>query len=154
MKEPDKLGPPSLKIEGFALWVHGRQFPESQDFYDGNWLSVTGHCGASGASVWVQGAILMVTDLQRWADQCEILYQSLKGEAVLHSYEPHLKVTINNADAFGHLRMQVEITPDHMNQKHTFDFELDQSYLPQLIRNCREIIAAYPIRGTEEKENA
>jgi hypothetical protein len=41
-----------------------------------------------------------------------------------------------------------------MNQRHAFDFELDQSYLPQLIRNCRKIIAAYPIRGTEEKPNA
>jgi hypothetical protein len=41
MKQPDNLGPPSLKIDGFALWVHGRQLPESQDFYDGNWLNVT-----------------------------------------------------------------------------------------------------------------
>lgn len=96
----------------------------------------------------------MVTDLQRWADQCETLYQSLKGEAALDSYEPDLRVTINSTDTLGHLRMQVEITPDHMNQRHAFDFELDQSYLPQLIRNCREIVAAYPIRGTEKNQNA
>lgn len=89
----------------------------------------------------------MVTDLQRWADQCETLYQSLKGEAVLDSYEPDLRVTINNTDTLGHVRMRVEITPDHMNQNHAFDFELDQSYLPQLIRNCRDIVEAYPIRG-------
>jgi hypothetical protein len=154
MIEVDKLGPPSLKIYGFALWVHSRQFPESEDFYDGNWLNVTAHCSASGASVWVQGAILMVTDLERWATQCESLYQSLNGEAVLDSYEPGLRVILNSTDTLGHLRMQVAITPDHLNQRHTFDFELDQSYLPQLIRNCREIIAVYPIRGTEEKQNA
>jgi hypothetical protein len=96
----------------------------------------------------------MVTDLRRWADHCEMLHQSLKGEAVLDSYEPDLRVTINSIDTLGHLKMQVEITPDHMNQSHAFDFQLDQSYLPQLIRTCREIIAAYPIRGPEEKQNA
>ena len=154
MKQPDKLGPPSLRIDGFELWIHGRQFPESQDFYDGNWLNVTAHCGASGASVWVEGAILMTTDLERWANQCESLYQSLNGEAVLYSYEPELRVTINSTDTIGHLRMHVEITPNHMNQRHAFDLELDQSYLPQLISNCRKVVAAYPIRGTEEEKNA
>lgn len=29
MEQTDKLGPPSLKIDRFALWVHGRQSPES-----------------------------------------------------------------------------------------------------------------------------
>ena len=153
MKQTDKLGPPSLKIDGFVLWVHGRQFPDSEDFYDGNWLNVTAHCGAHGASVWVQGAILMLTDLERWANQCETLYKSLEGEAELRSYEPELRVKINSTDTLGHLTMHVEMTPDHMNQKHAFDFELDQTYLPQLIRDCREIVVTYPIRGTKEEQN-
>lgn len=48
---PEDFGEPSLSIAGFQLWVHGRQFPEATDFYDGNWLRVTAHCKASAASV-------------------------------------------------------------------------------------------------------
>ena len=151
MNSPDALGPPSLKVHGLALWVHGRQFPDAQDFYDGNWLRVSAHCGAAGASVWAEGAILMVPDFARWADQCEVLYNSLSGEAVLNSYEPELRVTIKNTDMQGHLNMRVEITPDHMSQMHRFDFQLDQTYLPGIIRDCRAIVAAYPIREAEKR---
>src|SRR5262245_35740174 len=134
------LGPPSVKIGGLAIWVHGRQFPDSEDFYDGNWLRVTAHCGASGASVWVTGAILMVNELQRWADESESVYRDLAGESVLSSYEPDLKATITSIDSTGHLVLRVEITPDHMTQRHQFDFELDQSFLPLLISQCRAIV--------------
>ena len=65
----DSLGPPALNIVGFQLWVHGRQFPNAQDYWDGNWLNVTAHCGANGASVWASGAIVMVADLARWATE-------------------------------------------------------------------------------------
>ena len=48
---PADFGEPDLKLAGFQLWVHGRRFPESGGYYDGNWLRVTARCGASGASV-------------------------------------------------------------------------------------------------------
>jgi hypothetical protein len=53
----EHLGPPSVRLAAFHLWVHGRQFPDAQDKWDGNWLNVT-HCGHAGASVWATGAIL------------------------------------------------------------------------------------------------
>jgi hypothetical protein len=54
----DSLGPPALQVVGFQLWIHGRQFPDAQDCWDGNWLRVTAHCGANGATVWASGAIV------------------------------------------------------------------------------------------------
>jgi len=48
---PADLGEPDLKIAGFQLWAHGRQFPESEDSCDGNCLRVSAHRGASGTSV-------------------------------------------------------------------------------------------------------
>jgi hypothetical protein len=143
----DSLGPPALKIVGFQLWINGRQFPDSQDYWDGNWLSVTAHCGANGASVWASGAIVMVSDIERWATQCDALYESGQGEAVLQPCEPNLLVSLRSSDRLGHILMCVEITPDHMTQEHRFDFEIDQSYLPSLMAQCRSIIAEYPIRG-------
>jgi hypothetical protein len=47
----EPLGAPDLQIAGLRLWVHDRQFPMADDYWDGNWLQVTVHCGAPGASV-------------------------------------------------------------------------------------------------------
>jgi hypothetical protein len=143
----EMLGPPALKIAGFQLWIHGRQFPHAQDYWDGNWLSVTAHCGASGASIWVSGAIVMVTDIARWASECEELYKSGQGEAILRPIEPNLLVTLRASDRLGHILMRVEITPDHMGQRHSIDFGMDQTCLSALVAQCRTIIEEYPIRG-------
>jgi hypothetical protein len=146
-QEANSLGPPAIKVVGFLLWIHGRQFPESQSYWDGNWLNVTAHCGGNGASVWASGAILMVSDLARWVEDCEALYQSGQGEARLQPLEPNLFVTLQSSDRLGHILMRVDITPDHMTQEHRMDFEIDQSYLPSLMAQCRAVIEEYPIRG-------
>ena len=65
---PEQLGPPSLRLAAFQLWVHGWQFPEARDKWDGHWLNVTAHCGQAGASVWATGAILDTIGLLRFRD--------------------------------------------------------------------------------------
>jgi hypothetical protein len=126
-----ELGPPAVKIAGFQLWVHGRQFPEAEDADDGNWLRITGHCGASGASVWVQGALLMVTDIERFGLGCQRLYDGKADRATIEPSEPEL----------------VEISPDHLAQTHRMQFEIDQSYLPAIIEQCVAVVGSYPVRG-------
>ena len=141
---PDELGKPDLKIAGFQLWIHGRQFPDSEGD-DGNWLIVTAHAGSSGASVWTSGAILMTEHLAHLTDQCEALRKGEMDEACMGEIEPDLKMRIQRIDQLGHFSMHVDITPDYLNQQHSFEFEIDQSYLPDIIRLCRSIIAKYPV---------
>lgn len=142
-----ELGEPALKIAGFQLWIHGRESPDAVDFYDGNWLRVTAHCGAAGAAIWVQGAILTVTDIARFQSQCQRLMNETANMASLDSYEPQLKIVIEPIDRLGHLRVRVEITPDHLTQSHRLDFEIDQTHLPAIEKACSAIIAAYPVHG-------
>ena len=144
---PEQLGPPSLKVDSFQLWVHGRQFPEAQDYDDGNWLRVTAHCGHAGASVWVTGSILQVIDIVCWAQECETVGSGSAKMASLAPLEPELKVVIQTTDSLGHLEMTVEITPNHSQQEHLFRFEIDQSYIPSIVTQCREIEKSYPIRN-------
>lgn len=151
---PEHLGKPALEVDGFQLWVHGYQFPEAADYWDGNWLRITAHCGGSGASVWVSGALLMNVDLIRWADQCEALHAGRVERAELAPLEPDLKVMIRPVDTLGHFSMKVEITPEHMTQRHSFDIHIDQTFLPDISRSCRAIIRAYPVRGSSAAHGA
>jgi hypothetical protein len=143
----EHLGEPDLKVVGFQLWVHGRESPDAHDYDDGNWLRVTAHCGASGASVWVQGAVVMVTDIERFRRECEALYEGRGNSARMDPLEPELRVSVETLDQAGHLRVRVEITPDHLSQSHRMDFEIDQSYLPDVVRQCSAIVQQHPIRG-------
>ncbi len=142
----DALGKPSIQLQGFQLWVHGREFPDATDYWDGNWLNVRAHCGTPGADVWVDGPILHLYELSRWVEACEQLNQTLTGEAVLDCLEPALHVELQ-VDRSGHITMRIDITPDHMTQEHRFTFEVDQTYLPPLITACRKVIANFPVRG-------
>lgn len=150
--KPTALGEPDLKVAGLRLWVHGRQFPGSQDDYDSNWLRVTAHCGASGASVLAKGAIVMVMDIDGFGAGCAAMLRGESSSAALDPLEPELKVSLDATDSLGHIRVHVEITPDHLMQSHRFEFEVDQSYLPAIIKECSEIVREYPIRGQENGE--
>lgn len=149
---PADLGEPALRVAGLQLWVHGRRFPEAEDYCDGNWLHVTAHCGASGASARAQGAILMVMDIVGFGDGCAAMLGGGTKSANLAPCEPELKVSLEVSDSAGHIRAQVEITPDHLAQSHRFEFEVDQSYLPGIVQQCLEIAREYPIRGTLHRE--
>jgi hypothetical protein len=148
-KHPDmeQLGPPDLKVVGFQLWIHEREFPDSTDHDDSSWLRATAHCGAESAEVWVSGSILQVTDVVQWAKECEALLHGSAQTASLTPLEPELKAVVASIDSLGHLQLAVEITPNHLNQEHTFRFEIDQSYLPGIMKQCREIEKRYPVKS-------
>jgi len=144
---PGNLGQPDLKFGDFELWVHRRQFPEAADFDDGNWLLVTVHCVSSGASVWANGAFLMVVDIIRFGEECKRLLNGETSTASLDPLEPELSLKIDSIDRLGHLMVEVKITPDHRRESHTMAFEIDQSYLSGIIAQCAVIAHAYPVLG-------
>lgn len=147
---PENLGPPDLRLAGFQLWVHGRQFDESDDFWDGNWLRVTARCEAHGASVWASGAIVRVPELQSWAGECEDMMAFRYPGASLHCIEPHLAIEMRMDRQRGQVTLEVRITPDQATQEHCFTFSLEASSLPGFLRDLRGIIDRYPVRGSEE----
>ena len=146
-REAKNFGPPAIAVGGLQIWVHGRQFPESEDYWDGNWLRVTANCGAAGADVWVSGAIIHLSELAEWLSGSERLQKELTGSARLNCMEPELHVDMEMKSA-GQLLVTVNITPDNLTQRHEFKFDLDQSYLPNLISGCHQVLNNYPIMGT------
>ena len=145
----EELGQPALQLAGFQLWVHGYEFQDSADYWDANWLRVTAHCGGLGASVWATGALLRNVDLAGWAEKCDALREGKAQRAELAPLDPEVKVVIEPRDRLGHLSVLVEITPEHLSQRHSFEFDIDQTYLLDIARMCRAILGAYPVRGDE-----
>jgi hypothetical protein len=140
---------PDLKLEGLQIWIHGRQFPDAADYWDGNWLRVTAHCGGNGASVFATGSIIHLSEIDRWLVETEEPVKNLNGVAKLAYMEAALSVTLKTG-SLGHVTMDVSITPDQMSQRHWFQFEIDQSYLPSLVKQCQSILEAYPIKGSRD----
>ena len=96
----------------------------------------------------VSGSFIHLSEIADWVDQCERLKTTLAGDANLECMEPELSVSLS-AESLGHVAMQVKITPNHMTQKHVFDFEIDQTYLNKLIQECRKLLAEYPLKHVE-----
>jgi hypothetical protein len=137
---------PDLKLGGFSLWVFGRQFPDANDYWDGNWLNVRARVEAPGAFVEAQGTFVRAPELANFAKQLETLHATLVGEAALRCIEPNLQVTIRG-DSLGHMELRLMITPDHMSQSHDFKFDLDQTYLGPFLDSCKSVLSRWPVRA-------
>jgi hypothetical protein len=59
--------------------------------------------------------------------------------------EPELKVELT-ARKHGHIGVKISITP-RMAEEHSYDDEIDQTYLPAIVASCRSILETYPVRG-------
>ena len=143
--------PPDLKILGFEVWVHGYEFPDALDAWDGNWLRVTAQLEAPGAGVTVIGALLETVSFSFFSNDLRRLQSSMSGDATLESAEPNIKVVVSAADRIGHLAVVVEITPEHLTQQHRIEFEADQTFIGPMIKQCESILSRWPVRRPSER---
>jgi hypothetical protein len=136
---------PDVKLGGFSLWVCGREFPDANDYWDGNWLNVRARVEAPGALVEAQGGFIHAPALADFAKQVETLHATLVGEAVLRRMGPNLAMAIRG-DSLGHMELRLMITPDHLTQAHDFKFDLDQTYLGPFLDGCKSVLSCWPVR--------
>ncbi len=142
----NKLGEPHLHLAGLKLWVHGYQYRDVDDHWDGNWLNTTGMCAANGATALIRGAFLRTNEIHDWQLAVDKLSVDLKGEAILDCMEPELAVILI-AQTPGVVEMEVRITPDELTEESRFTFAIDQSELLSLSAQCAQLLTAFPIRG-------
>lgn len=141
-----QLGAPDIRLSGLQIWIHSRTPEDDQETWGGNWLRVTVHCGALGSDVWADGEIIHLSEMLLWHAEIEQLHKMLTRQAKLSCVEPELDIVIKSGP-LGRMTMEVSITPDHMNQRHSFEFEIDQSYLQSLLDQLRVVFQKYPVRS-------
>lgn len=141
---------PSLTCGILKIWILDREFPDSNDYWDGNWLNVIAECSDLGASVIVAGQIIHLREIEAFRIELFELDKTLKGTAELPTLEPNLQLKLT-CNKLGHIAVECHITPDHITQSHSFEFEIDQTYLKGLIHQCNRILEVYPIRNPDQK---
>ncbi len=143
MAKPD----PDFMVASLKVWAHRRQFEDSTDEWDGNWLNITAVCSSPGSRVEASGAILHLREAAAFLEQLEALHESLQGEASLDCREPNLKVRLATVGSAGAISAEVEITPDHDFERHLFKHQIDQSHLPYIIAGMKALQRRFPFRG-------
>lgn len=139
------LTEPSVCLTGFRLWVLGRQFPNSKDYWDGNWVMVEAECDSGASRTRARGSFIHLPELSGWRKELKKLYRRLDGDAELKCMEPDLnaKVSLNK---LGTGTFTVNLTPDYMHEKHQFIFDVDQTHLPPVIDQLTAVLKEYPIK--------
>ena len=143
----DELGEPHLHLAGLKLWVHGYQYRDAGDYWDGNWLNATAICSENGATVLVRGAFIRTNEIYDWQLAVDKLLADMESEAKLVCIEPEVGVTLK-VRPLGTVEMEVQITPDQLTQEHRFTFAIDQSYLLPFSSQCVRLLNDFPIRCT------
>jgi hypothetical protein len=144
---------PDISCGLLNIWVLGRQFPEANDYWDGNWLRIVAHCAGEGAFVTVTGPIIHLREIAAWRRELVKMNELVGGTAELPTLEPNLRLALA-CDRRGHVQVECQITPDHMAQSHSFSFEIDQTYLGGVICACDRVLEEYPIRDPDQTARA
>ena len=128
----------------------GRSNPTTTDFWDANWLNVQVLLAVGRFNGEFKGSLknqLRTTDLAAFRMELSALYQSLSGNATLKTVEDWLQLTLTG-DGKGHLLMNGRVLDGPgIGNTLTLQLELDQTFLPEIIRSLDAVLVAYPIIG-------
>ena len=143
---------PSLRVDALRLWVLGREFPDSHDSWDGNWLRIVAVCAGTGSRVEVSGPVLDTVSFASFLKQVQAMEFSLSGSAELSSVEPELNLTLKYADSLGHIKGDLAITGDQLRERHSFTLSLDQTHLLEIVKQLQAIMLEFPVRGARARD--
>ena len=135
----------------FEMVVLRRQFPNADDFWDGNSLRarITVRAGALGGSF---DASIRSTDLDDHRDSLARLYATLDRTEKLDTLEHHYEIEIRG-DGRGHFCASARVREDSGPELAalTFVLDFDQTELPAMIAQLDALRAAYPVRGAPQR---
>lgn len=127
--------------------VRGRMHPDATDYWDGNWLFSPIEVQVGGFTAKI-GAGLRAEELRSFREGLELLHRDLRGFAALTSMEDWLELSVTVSGS-GRLEVVGEVI-DRVGDGNRLAFrvnDLDQTHLPDLIGELRELESLYPVIG-------
>jgi len=136
--------------EHIAINVLGKSHPDSNDYWDGNWLKCIVQVKA-GAWRGKFKADLRTDEFHVLAEELNGLYNNLSGEVIFEPMEPWVKFKLVG-DGRGYFSFEGEASDKlRTGNRLMFNFELDQTYLPNILKQLREVNKNYPVIGKNKK---
>lgn len=136
--------------EHVVIAVTRRQFPESADYWDGNWVFAAVRIRA-GAFRGEYEAMLRTDEIAHLHSGLARLHAELAGTASFESMEEWLKMAIEG-DGRGHFVARCEAR-DEPGTGHTLRFTLhfDQTELPPVLAALGAVLEAFPVKGSPNR---
>jgi hypothetical protein len=125
------------------LW---RSHPKATDYWDGNWIESEIHVRAGGFTGTYR-ASLRSEEFVSFHRDLKTLERTLAGKATFNTMEGQLGLSVEG-DGRGHVVLKgVALDQAGSGNALHFELELDQTYLPGILRGLDEALAQFPVVG-------
>ncbi|MDN3449468.1 hypothetical protein QMA09_04655 [Planococcus sp. APC 3906] len=123
-----------------------RNYPDSTDFWDANWIASVIHLEIPGYMVHFE-ADLRTDELRDFVDELRSMNENLGGTAILKNLDSYIYLE-GAMDLRGKISWNIETCyPAGIGAELTCDFESDQTYLRILIDELDRVLEAFPVLG-------
>ena len=136
----------TIKNEEFIteIEVISRPYADADNVWDINWLmcsiKIRIPCFTTNFCTYIT-----CDELKTFYDELRILQEKLQGTACLSTLESGINVEAS-VDKLGHIGWKIDTQyPEGCGASLNFEFETDQSYLYQTLRELKDIINEYPV---------
>ena len=145
---------PEIKLGGqqhefLRIMVSSRKYTDAEDYWDGNWLN----CEVEVMAGRFRGRVLgtfRAEEFARLRSDVASLVESDEGQASFATMECQLSFELIK-DKMGGVRCKGVLMEDPAQEDRLiFSVQLDQSYLPRLLSELDEVVAAFPVRGSPD----
>ncbi|MGB7342335.1 MAG: hypothetical protein WBC91_25785 [Phototrophicaceae bacterium] len=148
MAEPIEIQLGSGESDRISLIFKGRRYPDTSDFWHGNWLLVDVEIQVGTFSGNIDGETRN-EHVQDFYEELRRLNESLVGTAKL-GIEKWVEINVE-AEKYGSIQVYGHASDDQTDgNKLQFRIKTDQSYLNQVLKGLHKVIELYPIVYAKE----
>ena len=144
---------PSFEVAGLRIWLHRRQYPASHDPDEGNLIAATIRCDHEGVTVRAEDASVRSSDIERWTRDVRTLQKGDSALARLSLKKGKFEIVLQAAEDLSLILLRIAIAGNGLPAQ-SFEFVLQRAALDDILRQCGEMLTAFPVRGSTLREAA
>lgn len=129
-----------------GIAVFTQSYPDSSDYWDGNWLNAKIECEIPGFAAKF-GFQLRSDEIKDFTDQLKVMAHQQKGKAALYNLDGYVEIE-GTMDGRNVLWKAALCYPAGNGASLKFDFRSDQSDLFQTIKELDGVLSIFPVVGT------